>query len=57
MVNGIGGEAKSMVRQVLSKNKNAVVENAADCSSMWRVYAKPMYAFNDARWLNCCTKI
>ena len=31
VVDGIGGEAKSMVRQqVLSKNKNVVAENAAD---------------------------
>ena len=35
MVDGIGGEAKSMVRQqVLSKNKNAAVENTADVAQV-----------------------
>ena len=39
LVDGTGGAAKSMVRQqVLSKNKNVAVENAADFAQVWEEF-------------------
>ena len=58
VVDGIGGKQKVWFsNKFWVKQKCSCWKSSRFCSSMWRVYAKHMCAFNDARWLNCCTKI
>ena len=54
VVDGIGGQAKSLVRQqVLSKSKNIIVQNAADFAKVCRGYAYCMRAPHDSRRSSC----
>ena len=54
VADGIGGQAKSLVRQqVLSKSKNIIVQNAADFAKVCRGYAYCVCAPHDSRRSSC----